>query len=506
MGYIQKHAKLLSALLALSIFYFLLRFYNILSLPIFTDEAIYVRWAQIAKNDAAWRFISLTDGKQPLFVWFAMILMKFITDPLLAGRTASVLSGFMTMIGLFFLGREVFKNTKIGLLSALLYVIYPFALVYDRMALYDSLVGTFAVWGLFGVILLVRYVRLDIAMTVGILSGIGALNKTSSFFTLYLLPFAFLLFDWSGKKVKSRFVKLLGLSVLVVIFTFAIYSLLRLSPFFHIIEQKNAIFVYPLREWITHPFRDFYSNFWVGMRDWFVTYFNLPFLILMIASFFIKKTFMKEKIVLFIWFAAPFVALGLFGRTLYPRYILFMTLSLLPLVAYSLYELFFIIKNKMLYLLLFVLIFVLPIYTNVLIVTNFAKAPIPSSDINQYNNDWPSGDGITESITFLKTNEKSEKVALYTQGTFGLLPYAYEVYLYNDPQFVIKGLWPISNEMPEELVQSAAAMPTYVVFYQPCPSCPDAGKAPATWQVEPVFEKLKVNAPRTLTLYKVKAQ
>src|SRR3990170_2343362 len=137
---------LILPVLFIAAFYFFTRLYNIMSLPIFTDEAIYTRWSQIAKNDAAWRFISLTDGKQPLFVWIDMVFMRFVSDPLLAGRLVSVFAGLLTVIGLFFLGKEIFNNKKIGIIAGIIYVIYPFALVYDRMALYDSLVSATAVW------------------------------------------------------------------------------------------------------------------------------------------------------------------------------------------------------------------------------------------------------------------------------------------------------------------------------------------------------------------------
>src|SRR5256885_11558868 len=111
MDFLKKNAWVFLAFGIFTLFFFT-RFYNLLSLPIFTDEAIYVRWAQIAKNDATWRFISLTDGKQPLYVWIAMVLMKFIHDPLLAGRTVSVIAGFFSMIGLFLLSNEILKNKK----------------------------------------------------------------------------------------------------------------------------------------------------------------------------------------------------------------------------------------------------------------------------------------------------------------------------------------------------------------------------------------------------------
>src|SRR3989344_604539 len=143
MAFFKTYKRELLIFGALILLYLFTRLYNILSLPIFTDEAIYIRWSQIARQDPNWRFISLTDGKQPMFVWIAMILMRFITDPLLAGRFVSVIAGLGTTIGMFFLGRELFKNKWIGLLCSFLYVIYPMALVYDRLALYDSLVGMF---------------------------------------------------------------------------------------------------------------------------------------------------------------------------------------------------------------------------------------------------------------------------------------------------------------------------------------------------------------------------
>src|SRR3972149_4786316 len=104
--------------------YIFTRLYSIMSLPLFTDEAIYTRWSQIAQYDASWRFISLTDGKQPSFVWLDMIMMRIVNDPLLAGRLVSVLAGIMGLAGIYFLASEIFKNKKIGYIAAFLYIIY----------------------------------------------------------------------------------------------------------------------------------------------------------------------------------------------------------------------------------------------------------------------------------------------------------------------------------------------------------------------------------------------
>src|SRR3989344_7318033 len=88
------------------IFYFFTRLVNLKIIPIFTDEAIYSRWAQVALHDPANRFMSLEDGKQPLFIWLAAIFQKFISDPLVAGRLVSVLAGFGSTVGIYLLAKD----------------------------------------------------------------------------------------------------------------------------------------------------------------------------------------------------------------------------------------------------------------------------------------------------------------------------------------------------------------------------------------------------------------
>lgn len=505
MVFIKKHLFEIFVATVLIIIFFVTRFYNILALPIFTDEAIYIRWAQIAKNDASWRFISLTDGKQPLFIWLTMIAMRFIHDPLLAGRLVSVGAGFITMVGIFFLARELFKNRWIGILSSFFYVIFPMSLVYDRMALYDSLVGAFAIWGLYIAILLIRKVNLDIALILGMVIGGAALNKTSGFFTLYLLPFTLLIFDWKNKERVERLFKWVGLVLIVAILTFMFYSVLRLSPFFYIIDEKNAIFVYPFKEWINHPLTYFLSNA-IAQWDWFITYVTWPVLFLIIVSFFINKGYLREKLLLFIWFIVPFVALALFGKTIYPRFIFFMILSLLPLAAYTLVISFEKVKNKLLYSILFLFLIILSIRIDFLILTDFKSAPLPFSDINQYNNDWPSGVGINESVSFFKELSKTQKIFVGTEGTFGLMPYAYEIYIKDDSNIILKGFWPIPETTPEELLSMSKKMPTFFVFYQQCVNCPDKGHAPTGWlsTASPVLEIKKPSGDAYLTVYKIK--
>lgn len=511
----RSHLLLFGAAFGIVVLYLFLRLFNILSLPLFTDEAIYVRWAQIAKQDASWRFISLTDGKQPMFVWIAAAFMKFIKDPLLAGRLVSVFAGIMTAVGLFFLGNEVFReksekifsftsrSVTIGLLSSFIYVIYPFGLVYDRMALYDSLVGTFAVWALYLLIVMVRTLRLDVALIAGIVSGGGGLTKSNDFFSVYSIPFLLLIFDRKKKMSSPRLAKFISLSLLVAVIAYAMYSMLRLSPYFHIIGDKNALFVYPIREWIEHPFTYFNNNM-SALLNWLFIYFSAPGIVLVIASFVINKKNFLEKTVLVLWFAFPFIALGLFGKLIYPRFILFMTLPLIPLVAYSIYELFVKYKNAFVRFTLIIFTLAFYVYADYFVLTNFALAPIPKADLGQYINGWSAGNGVKQSVVFFGEQAKSSKIYIMTEGTFGLMPFGLEIYLVDNPSIKIQAVWPIKDAEPAEVITAAKKMPTYAIFYQPCPSCGlNGGNIPPSWHAERIASYRQGESNSYYSIYRI---
>ncbi len=501
MRFITKYKREIIFCLILVISFFLLRALTLKQLPIFTDEAIYLRWAQIAKNDANWRFISLTDGKQPLFIWFVVGAMKFFHDPLIAGRVISVFAGLGTVIGLFFLGREVFKNRYVGLISSFLYVIFPFALVYDRMALYDSLVGTFIVWGLYFTFLLVRNLRLDYALLMGFVTGAAVLNKTNGFFTIYLLPFALVLFDFKKKDSKRKLLRFFALSLLVVVMTYGFYSILRLSPFFYIINEKNHIFFYPISEWIKNPLAFFLPNI-SAFNDWTLRYVGMPLLLTAGAAFFLSKSYLREKLLLLAWFIIPYIGFALDGKTIYPRYIFPMTLSLLPLIAFSIVSIAHKFKGWKLYLLV-ILVISYSLVTDFLILYNFPKSPVPNSDKSQYLTGWPSGQGVKEVTDYLTERAKKNPIYVGTEGTFGLMPYALEIAFNNNPNVTVKGFWPINKLPPQELLDAAKASETYVLFYEDCPDCENTGIAPSTWPLQKVLQFKKIEPGVYLTLYRV---
>jgi len=500
-----KHRIFWFSVIGILILFFFTRLYHILTLPIFTDEAIYIRWSQIAANDASWRFISLTDGKQPMYVWIAIVFLKFIHDPLLAGRLVSVFAGLLSTIGMFFLGREIFKNTKIGLLSSLLFALYPFAIVYDKLAVYDSLVTASIIWIIYFTVLLVRNIRLDLGMILGMVIGGGMLTKTNADFGFILLPFSLLLYPFKKKFDTKKFLKFILFALVAVVIANVMYAILRLSPYYYIIGQKNLTFIYSFHDWIREPFAFFLGNM-KGLGPWFIQYMTLPFVILAASAFFVDKKYIKEKLFLLVWFVVPFIALAFFGKVIYPRYIFNMTVSILILGAYSLFVFSLIVKKFWIQALLFLVFTSMFLVNDFLLLTNFAASYIPQADKGQLITGWPSGVGVSQTVDYLQKQAQQGKIYVGTEGTYGLMPYALQIYLVNNPNVTIQGFWPIDNTPPSDLIAAAKKMPTYIVFYQSCPPCQNTGIAPLQWPLTPVFQIKRIDPDSYYTLYKVNPQ
>ncbi len=474
MQLIRKYKWEILTSISLAVAYFILRLIFLSRLPIFTDEAIYLRWAQTALHDSSWRFISLTDGKQPMYVWAAMILIKFIQDPLVAGRLVSVGAGFLTMLGLFTLTFELFKNKRTAFFVSALYVVYPFAQVLDRMAIYDSMVAMFYVWALYFSVLLVRKLRLDLAFTLGFVIGGGVLTKSSNFFSIYLLPFMLILFNFKQKLVKENLFKFILLAAFSAAIGYGFYQILRLSPLYEMISAKNATFVYPFSEWLHHPFVYVLGNL-SGLSSWLLQYLTPAYIFLiLIAILFINK-FFREKVLLLLYFILPFLGLALFGKLIYPRFIFLMSLMLLPLAAWSLNFLFqesekLFAKNNLLVrttqVTLFVIVIAYPLFVSTLFAIDPLHAAIADEDHAQYVNGWAAGWGVTQSVDFFSNQAKNQKIFVATEGTFGLMPESMELYLIQNKNIIIKGYWPV-DIFPKEALAYAAKMPSYFIFYQP---------------------------------------
>ncbi|MCR4325045.1 MAG: glycosyltransferase family 39 protein [Candidatus Curtissbacteria bacterium] len=444
--------------------YFATRLINLSIIPIFTDEAIYSFWAQVALNDPANRYISLVDGKQPLFIWLAAISQRVVSEPLIASRLVSVFAGFASIVGIYLLGRELFSK-KTAILASLLYLVLPFTLLYDRIALYDSLLTTFCIYAVFFTARLAKKPALDTAFLAAFAIGGSLITKSSGFFFLYLMPFSLILFNF--KKNVARSLAVWGsYAFLIFVLSQVIFNSLRLSPLFYIIEQKNAEFIRTTQDVITNPTDSVISNF-TTMVGWLNSYIGTGLLIVFVASVIyalIKRN--KAAIFLSAYIFAPFAFEVLYNEILYPRFMLFYFPFILLMIAYfttTLLEKF--PQRRKIIVVVFALLLLMPTLNSVKLLTDPPSAKIAKSDSDQYFNSWPAGYGVNEVVSILKNESKDKDIYVGTQGTFGLFPYALNIYFPTGSRVHISSYWPVDpTNIPEQILAASKNNKTFFIF------------------------------------------
>ncbi len=253
------------ALLGIVLFDLLIRIYHLTILPVFADEAIYIRWSQVMGAEATLRFLPLSDGKQPLFMWVLMFVVRRFSDPVFVGRFLSILCGLGTILGIFALTNQLFRSKKAALLASFLWAISPIAFFFDRMALVDSMLTMFGVWTLFFAVLTAKLKRLDTAMLGGFMLGFALLTKSPALFFTILIPVT-----WIYAKNFRDLVKLVGLTIVTLVIGYSMYNILRLGPDFATIASRNQDYVFPISHLWTNPKDPFIFHVAEIFTDWFI--------------------------------------------------------------------------------------------------------------------------------------------------------------------------------------------------------------------------------------------
>ena len=448
--------------------FFFLRLTNLTLLPIFADEAIYVRWAQIMRAEPTLRFLPLSDGKQPFFMWILMFLLPLFSDPLLGGRLISVMAGFGSLVGIFLISRLLFKNRKTALLAALFYAVVPFFVFFDRMALVDSLLAMFGIWFFLLSVLLVNNLRLDLAMIAGMVLGGGLITKSPALFFALLLPSTLVLASWvdlkKPKKTMRQLIKLVGLWLVIYFFGFAIYSLLRLGPGFEMIGLRSKDYVFPLSWLLSHPF-DSLKPHLAYYAEWLPNLFTWPILFLSLVGLVIVDR-KKRRPVLFLFLVAflPLLAQAAVAKVFTPRYLLFACWPLLILAALGLGRL-RLTKNKLVCLMAIIGVMVLPLFYDYQLLTDPQKAPLPRRMRSGYLEEWCSGYGIKEVVEFInqRLSLGQRNIVVGTEGYFGTLPNGLEIYFDKERKVLILGVGVPINQVPDSLKEASRDNEVYLV-------------------------------------------
>lgn len=451
---------LIIGILAIILFFFL-RLSNLNAIPVFVDEAIYIRWSQVMKNEASLRFLPQTDGKQPLFMWVTIPFLKISQDPLIAGRLVSVAAGFGTLIGIGFLTYLLFGEALVTSFAMLVYSLLPFTVFFDRMALADSLLSMFGIWSLSLSVLFAKTKKLDHAMFLGFAIGGGLLTKSPAifFYAWIVLVLAFF-FRPGTDKLKSTGKLLTGLLAVFVISQF-MYGILRLGPAFEMIGARNQDYLFTVKEVLTRPLNPLIGNLKTTV-NWFWLLFS-PTMLLGLIFGFIPKRFRTSTIFLSLISLMPLVGQAAIAKVYTSRYALFAITPLIPVIAVGLHWL--ATRKGILIKLSSVALLLVPLIFSLLSVFAPTKAPLSFDMHNGYLEEWTAGWGQKDIANYLiDLNSKGNKIVVFTEGYFGTLPDGLQIYTNGYPNITVVGSTPYVTVIPDGLLNTSPSNKRFYVI------------------------------------------
>lgn len=435
-----------------------IRLYNLVIWPIFADEAIYIRWSQVMKSVPTLRYLPLTDGKQPLFMWLMMPMFKLVTDPLVAGRLLSALISVLTLSGFYILLRLLGLKKIFSTLGLVIGTLTPAWIFYDRMALADGLLMGLGIWSICLQIAICKHKRLDLVMINGLVLGLAWITKSPALFFIFITGVISVGY-WFRIRQTWTTIKTSIMWACSVVIAFFIYNLLRLFPEFHQIALRNIDYIVPTNEFLGDLAGRFGRNL-IDASQFYWSMITPPIIIMSIFGllYLIKKRDWFLLILSSSWVIGPLMAQLLLAKELPGRYLLFTTP---PFIILSVYSLIWVseikkrIKNNIVALISISLIITYGINLFGLLVNPYILW-MSERDRRGHLEDWTSGIGIREIVEYINNNYHDKKVLIGTEGFFGTTPDGIQIYFDQNPNVLVVGNSYILDHVPESLYDGLA--------------------------------------------------
>ncbi len=467
-----------------------IRFINLLSIPIFGDEALYLWLADEFKHNPSTYLKSINYGVFPLTIWtyaFFETITGNLINPLLLGRTLQVLFDIFTAGFIFLIGKKLF-SIKEGLISAVIYLSLPLTFFHSRFALLEPLTSLFLTAGIYFSLCLIKSENtLKNILLTSILITLAFFTKALavvSYIAILLTPIL---------SIKRNLSKVLWYSSLKITLVFIVTSIFMALFYLPISQEFTSKFVSSNNGSLESTLIQLKLNLW-RTYWWGKVYLTLPITLLTITgAFFI---FLKKElrlVWLYTWLIISTVLECVFAANFFPRH-LFMLASPISLICS--YFISRILKENLRLITLTIFLFLIPsLKINFQIITNPKNAPIALEDKQQLYEDWTSGEGLKEVAQKLKSYSTNQKILVFVEDDPNLiwsLPTLYDLgntKLYKSEE-LLKG-----NFLNTKEVEISKQYPTYLILNRN----PDV---PKSWPAKLVFAHPK-GPNRTINIYQL---
>ena len=482
-------------------------------LPVFADEAIYIRWAQLIQDDMArYAFFSMADGKPPFFMWLLSIVLRFGSDPLLVGRLFSVGIGLLTVFALRSLVAQFTTSTLSRAAVTFAAIVLPFWFFYHRMVLMDGLLTLLLTCSFFCALELSKAVagrkksRIVIrhVVSLALSFGLAMMTKTPALFAIPIIALTPVYVWWDqGKRSLSMLLRSVAIVGIAGGLGMLLFFSLRISPLFGALFSRSGDFTFTTHDLLSGEWKYVFLESFPHNIMWLLAYLTPELCLISIFGLFFPKTRAKTLFLLIcaFLFLSP---LTLVGRVLWPRYFLpvaiFMTLAFGVSISQC-------AKHAVLRTVCIILLFIMSVrcaYFICVSLSNVARIPFVIEDEKQYISEWSAGYGNKEVRDFIVEQQAhlpsdgSRKIIVLTEGSFGTLPDGLLMYFHygNAKNLEIHGIGVSIPKIPDEYIQKTQTNDVYYMVNSHRFRITDAEI------LKKVFEVKRPNGP-SLLFYKV---
>jgi hypothetical protein len=428
-------------LLGLIVFYLSIRLIFLDRLPVFVDESVHLQWAkQTIQGDL---MAGLWAGRWlPIKIMSIFLLLPY--DSLISLRLSSVVMGLGSMIALVLINHELFSISE-GIFAGLLYIVFPFALFYDRLGLADGFLTAFGAWIIFFSIKYTKRNRLITLLALTFCLCCAILSKFTGILFISIPFLAIFFFTWPKDWLRA----MLRLIPILLPTLFLVFLLIwRGMGNQYVVTQTSNVLLF---------FRTFVQN--IGVTgEWFWSLLT-PIGMLLLSSTIVWVILRisnkgKKEIFLLVVFLTATLPYILVSRIWYPRYLMFAILPATLLISrfvVSLTDIRFGFKTenvthsyKLLSALGLILI-IWPFTFDLQLITNPEQMNLPLIIRAQYISGWSSGYGLKELAHFLKQQAEDDEINVL-RYYFWAPPYqGLDVYLKPQDSIHVYTINPVNN-------------------------------------------------------------
>jgi hypothetical protein len=452
-------------------------------LPIFLDETLHVRWALLISQgekswDATWKW------GRALTIWLGALVSPWADNLLYANRLLSVALGAVTLVATVEIARRLLGERP-ALLAGLFYLLCPFTLFYDRMALTEAGLSAFTALTLLFSIRVAESGQSTFAVLAGLSFALAVLVKALGVLALPIPLLTVLLLG----PVRSR----LGALALA----YAVGLPPAAWAFRSFVATENAQHMAELFTGGGGAFATQLASSLAEGGGWLWTWCTPPLVVLALAGAALAIVRRERKTLLLALLAVyPLVAFSSVLSWRMPRYLLPAAVPLLVLAAGTLDSLVTRLLARTsaagqerarpwLTAVAAVLVLFPALRLDRALWTDPARAAIPEPDRFQYVLGWPSGYGVRDTERLVR-----EELARHPEGltvvvhanryqNLRVTPLALALAFAREPRVRLED-WNFADEaLVGALERWAAAGPTLLVVPRADPAAP--APDPSVW-------------------------